>query len=85
MEKVLLKKEVQELNQIFKKDEYAGRLYKAFLGRVRRCIAQEVNANPDKKSAGKNIKGICDDPLVRRFWKNTMTGNCRRQKEWLIF
>ena len=34
-----------------------GGFYKGlFLGRVRRCIAQEVNANPDKKSAGKNIK-----------------------------
>lgn len=43
-----------------------GGFIRPFLGRVRRCIAQEVNANPDKKSAGKNIKGICDDPLVQK-------------------
>ena len=85
MEKVLLKKEVQELNQIFKKDEYAGRLYKAFLGRVRRCIAQEVNANPDKKSAGKNIKGICDDPLVQEILEEYDDRKLQKTKRMVNF
>lgn len=85
MEKVLLKKEVQELNQIFKKDEYAGRLYKAFLGRVRRCIAQEVNANPDKKSAGKNIKGICDDPLVQKILEEYDDRKLQKTKRMVNF
>ena len=85
MEKVLLKKEVQELNQIFKKDEYAGRLYKAFLGRVRHCIAQEVNANPDKKSAGKNIKGICDDPLVQKILEEYDDRKLQKTKRMVNF
>lgn len=65
MEKILLEKEIQELDQIFGRDQYLQRLYKAFLGRIRRCIAQEVNANPEKNTITANIKAVCSDSKVQ--------------------
>lgn len=66
MEKVLFEKEKQELKQAFPEEVYVQRLYKAFIGRVRRCIAQEVSGNPNRKMARKNIRKICQDPVVRK-------------------
>ena len=66
MEKVLLEMEMQELRLIFSEEEYVQRLYKAFLGRVRRCIAQEVNVNSDRNMVRTNIRRICHDPLVQK-------------------
>lgn len=66
MEKVLLEKEKQELKQAFPEEVYIQRLYKAFIGRVRRCIAQEVSGNSNRKMARKNIRNICQDPVVRK-------------------
>lgn len=70
MEKILLKKEIQELDQIFEPEVYRQRLYKAFLGRVRRCIAQEVILNPKKQSVRKNIRVICKDETVQNVIKD---------------
>ena len=70
MEKILLKKEIQELDQIFGPEVYRQRLYKAFLGRVRRCIAQEVILNPKKQSVRKNIRAICKDETVQKVIKD---------------
>lgn len=70
MEKILLKKEIQELDQIFEPEVYRQRLYKAFLGRVRRCIAQEVILNPKKQSVRKNIRVICKDETVQKVIKD---------------
>lgn len=66
MEKKLLEKEKMELSQIFETDEYIQRLYKAFLGRVRNCISQEVNRNPLKKDIRNNIREICEDQTVQQ-------------------
>lgn len=65
MEKILFQKEINELDKIFRKEEYNQRLFKSFLGRVRRCISQEVNDNSNRKNVRKNIKQICEDQLVQ--------------------
>ena len=65
MEKRLMKKEISELEKIFEKDEFIQRLYKAFLGRVRYCIKQEVLLNSKKIKIRKNIKAICSDETVQ--------------------
>ena len=65
MEKILYEKEYVELEKQFKEYEYKQRLYKSFLGRIRRCISQEVNGNPNRKLATKNIKSMCQDELVQ--------------------
>ena len=67
MEKKLLKKECEELDKNYTQEEYRQRLYKAFLGRVRRCIAQEVNINSEKKMSVQNIKCICRDETVQKI------------------
>jgi len=64
-EKILFKKEEDELSKIFSEGEYKNRLYKAFIGRVRRCLTQEVHSNPNKKMANNNIMKICSDTLVQ--------------------
>ena len=56
MEKILFEKEKVELNKIFHSKEYEQRLYKSFLGRIRRCISQEVNDNPDRGIVKENSK-----------------------------
>lgn len=70
MEKILMKKEIQELNQIFEPEVYRQRLYKAFLGRVRRCIAQEATSNPRRQSVRRNIQAICRDQTVQNVIRN---------------
>ena len=65
MEKILFQKEINELDKIFQEEEYNQRLFKSFLGRVRRCISQEVNDNSNRKNVRKNIKQICEDQLVQ--------------------
>lgn len=65
MEKILFQKEINELDKIFQREEYNQRLFKSFLGRVRRCISQEVNDNLNRKNARKNIRQICEDQLVQ--------------------
>ena len=70
MEKILLKKEIHELDQLFDREEYIQRLYKSFLGRVRRCIVQEVNANPQRNTVSANVRAICADPVVQEVIKN---------------
>lgn len=69
-EKILFEKEKLELDKIFGQKQYVQRLYKSFLGRVRRCISQEVNDNPDKSINKKNIKLICKDSIVQKSIKN---------------
>lgn len=65
MEKILFQKVINELDKIFQEEEYNQRLFKSFLGRVRRCISQEVNDNSNRKNVRKNIKQICEDQLVQ--------------------
>lgn len=64
-EKILYQKEINELRKIFPTAEFEQRLYKSFLGRVRRCISQEVNVNSNKKIVKFNIKQICKDELIQ--------------------
>lgn len=66
MEKKLFEKEMKELKTIFELGEFEQRLYKAFMGRVRNCIRQEVQINPSKELIKKNIKVICSDKLVQK-------------------
>ena len=68
-EKILYRKEINELKKIFPTAEFEQRLYKSFLGRVRRCISQEVNVNPNKKTVKSNIKQICKDELIQAVIK----------------
>ena len=44
---------------------FIKRLNKSFLGRIRYCINQEVNDNPEKKEIKINVKNICEDSLVQ--------------------
>jgi len=68
-EKILYRKEVNELRKIFLTAEFEQRLYKSFLGRVRRCISQEANVNPNDKTVKFNIKQICKDELIQSITK----------------
>lgn len=68
-EKILYRKEVNELRKIFLTAEFEQRLYKSFLGRVRRCISQEANVNPNDKTVKFNIKQICKDELIQSIIK----------------
>ena len=70
MEKILFNKEKEELSKLFKENEFKQRLYKSFLGRVRRCISQEVNDNPNRKSVRNNVRNICSDNLVQYVIKD---------------
>ena len=70
MEKILYEKEDALLSEIFVPSDYRQRLFKAFLGRVRRCLFQEINGNPDKKLRRKNLLSICNDPLVQYAAQN---------------
>lgn len=65
MEKILFRKEREELREIFDEKIFIQRLYKSFMGRVRRCITQEVLSNPRKNKIIKNINDICSDVLVK--------------------
>ena len=60
-EKILYRKEVNELRKIFLTAEFEQRLYKSFLGRVRRCISQEANVNPNDKT----VKFNSTQPALR--------------------
>lgn len=68
-EKILYRKEINELRKIFLTAEFEQRLYKSFLGRVRRCISQEANVNPNDKTVKFNIKQICKDELIQSIIK----------------
>ena len=81
MENILLKKEMKELDQIFEPDIYRQRLYKSYLGRVRRCIAQEVFMNPERQVARKNIRRICSSPIVQDVIKKYDSHNLHWTKQ----
>lgn len=68
-EKILYRKEINELRKIFLTAEFEQRLYKSFLGRVRRCISQEANVNANDKTVKFNIKQICKDELIQSIIK----------------
>lgn len=67
MEKKLFLKEMKELEKIFDKEIFEQRLCKAFMGRVRNCIRQEVRNNPNKAVVKDNIHAICSDGLVQQI------------------
>lgn len=69
-EKILYLKEQDELRKIFKEEEFEQRLYKAFMGRVRRCLLQETGSNLNKKQIKRNMKKICEDQCVQNILKD---------------
>ena len=69
------------LDQIFEPDIYRQRLYKSYLGRVRRCIAQEVFMNPERQVARKNIRRICSSPIVQDVIKKYDSHNLHWTKQ----
>lgn len=81
MEKILFEKENEELSAIFEENLYKQRLFKSFMGRVRRCLIQEVFSNPEKKKIIYNINRICTDELVEQVLKNyKYNENCLVQR-----
>lgn len=80
MEKILYYKEREDLAEIFSEADYTQRLYKSFMGRVRRCLQQEVKSNPDKKQARENIVRICKDPMIQEILKDFEYKKCGRLK-----
>jgi len=74
MEKILYKKEIESLSDIFKYDIFITRLNKSFAGRVRRCIKQEIFDNVEKNTVNANIKKICEDDIVKKVFEDFTFG-----------
>ena len=83
-EKRFYEKVSAELALRFPPEVYRPRLDKAFLGRVRRCIAQEAAHN---KNSLRNIAAICRDPLVQavlRELDESQLPRLKRVLHWAI-
>ena len=83
-EKRFYEKVSAELALRFPPEVYRPRLGKAFLGRVRRCIAQEAAHN---KNSLRNIAAICRDPLVQavlRELDESQLPRLKRVLHWAI-
>lgn len=75
MEKKLYFKEKELLSRIFPTSDYETRLNKSFIGRVRRCISQEIFSDSDRISKKKKVREICSDEVVQ-----TALQELRKQK-----
>lgn len=65
MEKRLYFKEKELLSRTFPTSDYEIRLYKSFIGRVRRCISQEIFFESDRISKKQKVREICSDEVVQ--------------------
>ena len=83
-EKQFYEKLSAELALRFPPEAYRQRLDKAFLGRVRHCIAQEAAQN---KNSLRNIAAICQDALVQAVLQElegTQLPPLKRALHWAI-